>query len=151
MFEHLCKEKDGLVWRTVRVAEPSVNWANRVIDKLQTVPNFLQNENPYFILLDSRNKFFEVDNVGIVAVLPLDAWPNLLHVHITFWDRRLRGREGLCRSLADWVTRLCGKTLFTQIPAENKVLLAFASRVGFQMQTSEGSTRTMVYLPNYTE
>lgn len=151
MFEHLCKEKNGAVWRSVRVAKPSVNWANRMIDNLQTVPNFLPKNNPYLTLLDPKNKYFEIDNVGIIAVMPMDDWPNLLHVHITFWDRRLRGREGLCRSLADWVTGICDKTLFTQIPEKNQVLLSFAQRVGFRLQDSIGTVRTLVYFPNYTE
>lgn len=111
--------------------------------------NFLPKDNPYTFLLNPQNKFFQVDDVGLLAVIPSFEWPELLHVHITFWDGRLRGREGLCKSLAAMVSQLTGKFLFTQIPEDRQALLAFAYRVGFQPQANIGPSKTLLFT-NYT-
>ena len=150
MFEHLCKEKDGPIWRAVWIPEPSVAWATRIVDKMQGVKSFLDSTNPFATLLDPNNKFFQVDEVGMIAVMPLPKWEKLLHVHVTFWDGRLRGREGLCRSLSILVTRMTDKFLFTQIPEDRAALLAFAKRVGYTEQGTVGSNKIM-YFTNYTE
>lgn len=149
MFEHLCKEKDGAVWRGVRLVQPSIDWANSMIEKMHDVPNFLSKSNPYTELFDHRNLFFQVDEVGLIAVINLPQYDRLRHVHVTFWDGRLRGREGLCKTLATWVVNLSNVILFTQIPEDRKALLAFAERVGFVQNTTVGSSRTLVF-SNYT-
>lgn len=132
------------------IPKVTVPWAADTADKLRKVENFLPKSNPYVMLLDPKNKFFEVDNVGLIAVLTTDGWTNLAHVHITFWDQRLRGREGLCRSLAEWVTRFTDKVLFTQIPEDRRALVAFATRVGFVPQANIGPIRTLIFT-NYSE
>lgn len=121
-----------------------------MVEKLEAVPNFLPKTNPYTALLDPRNLFFEVDNVGLIAALSMPDFPKLFHVHITFWDGRLRGREELCRTVGTWITLLTDRMLFTQIPIDRKALLAFALRVGFVPSADTGSVRTLVF-PNYTE
>ncbi len=150
MFEHLCKEKTGHVWRAVWVVRPSVQWAMGVVEELQKVENFLPKDNPFEMLLNPANKFFQVDSVGMIAVVPAPDWPQLLHVHITFWDGRLRGREGLCRSLASWVCSFTGKVLYTQVPEDRKALLAFARRAGFQSEAKVGSSDILIFT-NYAE
>lgn len=149
MFEHLCKEKNGAVWRTVWMPKVTIPWATEMVEKTSKVSNFLPKDNPFTVLLDNKNKFFQVDNVGLIAVLHMEGY-QLLHVHVTFWDGRLRGREGLCRALSIFVENMTEKFLFTQIPAEYRALIAFAKRVGYVAQHDVGSSRTMVFT-NYTE
>lgn len=128
--------------------EPTVDWATAIVDKMRGVENFL-GDNPFLVLLDPSNKFFQVDDVGMIAVMPTRLWDSLLHVHVTFWDRRLRGREGLCRSLAVWVSRFTGKQLFTQIPEDRRILIEFAKRSGFEPQAVISSKEVLLFT-NYS-
>lgn len=76
---------------------------------------------------------WRVDDVGILAVLPVG--PHAAHVHITFWDKRLRGREELCRRFGLHVMETYGfDTIWTGMPASARATLAFAKRVGFREQ-----------------
>lgn len=128
MYTCMCHERDGPVRRHVRLMPRSVARIAEIQAHLSTVQNFLPKVNPVGIFLDGANTFFEVDDVGIIAVLP---GPQGLHVHVTFWDKRLRGREGLCRELSRWVSKLTGKELFTYIPDQARSILMFALRAGF--------------------
>ena len=86
---------------------------------------------------------WRVDDVGIIAVLPVG--PHAAHVHITFWDKRLRGREGLCRSFARYILASLGlDTLWTGLPGSARATLAFAKRVGFVEQLRVGD-RVVMY------
>lgn len=131
MFKVLCRERGGDVLREVRLMPRDLAHIMDLYAKLGQVVNFLSKTNPVGIFIDQRNTFFEVDDVGIIAVLPFGGDIMGCHVHITFWDRILRGREGLCRTLAEWVTELRREPLFTAIPDQDRVVLAFAKRVGF--------------------
>lgn len=118
------------------------------VDLMQLVPNFLSEiENPYQIFLDPANTFFQIDDVGVVAIMPL---AEHLHCHITFWDGRLRGREGLCKKLAMFITGLTKKELITAVPKDRRVLLAFAKRAGFT-DTFHNEESVFLRFTNYTE
>jgi hypothetical protein len=130
MFEILCKEKAGPIWRAVRPMNLSVANILDVAQKLAKVPNFLSAQNPLHVFVDPENTIYEIDDVGIIAILPLDR--ATLHAHMTFWDGRLRGRENVCRYLATFITGLTKKQLITGVPEENKIVLAFVLRAGFE-------------------
>lgn len=111
----------------------TVSWAMETIEKLQTVPNFIpENEDPVVFMLDSGKTFLEVDNIGLLVFFPYESKDkNILEVHMTFWDGRFRGRERLCRSAATFVARILRKQLITAVPEDREALLAFVRRVGF--------------------
>lgn len=148
MFEVLCVEKKATVWRHIYFMPLTPAKIMEVVDLMQLVPNFLSEiENPYQIFLDPENTFLLIDDVGLVAIMPL---AEHLHCHITFWDSRLRGREGLCRKLAMFVTGLTKKELITAVPKDRRVLLAFAKRAGFT-ETFHNEESVFLRFTNYTE
>lgn len=80
-------------------------------------------------LIAEHWKFYTVDDVGLLCFDPFA--PGKAHVHITFWDKRLRGREGLCRTaLLEVMNRSNVDTVLTAIPLGLRVVRAFAKRVG---------------------
>jgi hypothetical protein len=84
-------------------------------------------------LLEHNWRLYQVDDVGLMGVGPT-LYRGMPDVHITFWDKRLRGREGLCRAVAYMVMgELEVPGLYTPIPATARATLAFAKRVGFRV------------------
>jgi hypothetical protein len=149
MFEVLCQEKGGAIWRTISLMSRSVPHLIEVNDKLNGLgeANFMSKKvNPFALMVDPANLFFEVDNVGLITVMPLG--DQALHCHIAFWDKRLRGRERLCRNLAEFVTAVTRKFLVTAIPENNRVVLAFARRAGFEVGQHNNGVVTL-YFTNY--
>jgi hypothetical protein len=118
------------------------------VARCQRVTNFLPKENPVAPFVVRENLFFEVDDVGLIAIVPVDE--ALAHAHITFWDGRLRGREELCTAVADWVHYVSQRLLFTVIPETHEKVLAFCKRVGFHERARTEGIVTLVY-PNYPE
>lgn len=147
MFEVLCKEKKEVIWRQVSIMPRTISRIMEVVDLMRQVSNFLPGDNPYSVFTDENSTFFQVDNVGLIAVIPIE---DMLHCHITFWDRRLRGRERLCRSLAEFVVGTTKKLLYTAIPEGNRVVLEFARRVGFKEGYRSNGVVFLVFT-NYTE
>jgi hypothetical protein len=97
-------------------------------------------------IIDPRTLIVLVDDVGALFAIP-DSLTSA-HVHISFWDRRLRGREQLCRQLAQMVLRQYGfHYLYTAIPARLRTVIAFAKRVGFIPVTENGDTVGFVFVP----
>lgn len=79
-------------------------------------------------------RVFMVDDVGVLiqGFVPLDG---LIDVHIAFWDKRLRGRELLCRKMAECVAHEGGYPgVWTAIPETSRTVVAFARRVGFTVR-----------------
>lgn len=148
MLEVRCHEKHGPVWRKIRPMVRTIEHILETVDRLKKTVNFLPADNEYTVFIDERNLFFEVDNVGLVAVIP---WSEaVLHCHITFWDKRLRGREELCRSLAEFVTYTTQKPLITGIPETSELILAFAHRAGFE-ESSRSNGVVILLFTNYRE
>lgn len=82
-------------------------------------------------------RMFLVDDVGLLfkGVLDFNGLPD---VHVVFWDKIMRGRETMCRSVAQMVAEDAGAGgVFTLMPADARVVRAFAKRVGFE-QVTEG-------------
>jgi hypothetical protein len=148
MFEVLCLEKGGAIWRRISFLPLSPAKIMETVDLMQLVPNFLTGiDNPYAIFLDPENTFFQIDDVGLITVMPI---AEHLHCHITFWDGRLRGREGLCRKLSTFVTGVTKKELITAVPKDRRVLLAFGRRAGFT-ETFHNEESVFLRFTNYTE
>lgn len=78
--------------------------------------------------------YWVVDDVGLMFVsMAGDA-------HVFFWDKRLRGREEMARTmLRVSMTIFSLAEAWTTIPETERAVLAFAKRVGFKDQgTHEG-------------
>lgn len=89
-----------------------------------------------------------IDDVGAVFVIP-DSYGSA-EVHIAFWDGRLRGREVICKRLADaFLMRY--HTLYARIPKEGKTVIAFAKRLGFMLTEDQGSHQVFVYRSFHNE
>lgn len=102
---------------------------------LAQVPNFLSGKRA----LESRKLvdlfrtdrlYLLVDDVGSIVFAFDQVEP---HVHVTFWDRRLRGREAMCKAIGQEVMHQLGVgRLWTMIPRDARMILAFCRRVGFE-------------------
>lgn len=142
-----CPEKGGVVRRTVVDMPRDLRLWLEVTKLMEQVPNFLSKSyrKNTEIFMDSRNRFFLIDDVGVAAVLLEKSLP-LAHVHITFWDRRLRGREELCKRLCDYVMFYMElDQLHTAIPQDSTAVLAFAKRIGFRFQSEFNGYHYLVY------
>lgn len=143
----ICNERGGECTRLVVEMPRDIRLWQDILRQMQTVPNFLAKsdyENTR-AFLDERNQFYLIDDVGIAAVFP-QRWFQAAHVHITFWDRKLRGRENLCRLLCDYVkTKYELDHLFTVIPVDSKTVLAFAKRIGFQDKSADRDFSYLIY------
>ncbi len=122
----------------IRPLNRTIEHVADLVQRLQQVPNFLKEDNPYDALVDSSNTVFEVGEAGLVLFRQVPDYP-AAEVHITFWDGRLRGREDLCRWLGlMYLEATKIEQLGAAIPLGSKVVLAFAKRVGFkEVQTLE--------------
>lgn len=133
MLRFDCKERGKVVQRTVRLFDNSLENVIAVIDKMAGVPNFLSRRNPFETFLAEDVTVFEVDDVGMLLIGHMQ-YGYSASVHVTFWDKILRGREDLCRSMAELVIAIAGlKFLWCAVPLgpESRVILAFAKRIGF--------------------
>lgn len=84
-----------------------------------------------------------IDDVGLVGVFPLSN--ELAHIHIFFWDRRLRGREPVGRAVIHWISQNTPiKTLMTGIGEEFRATIAYAQRCGFRPVKVEAGRVVMV-------
>ena len=85
-----------------------------------------------------------VDDVGLI--IAVRDKPHRAQVHIVFWDRRLRGREVLCRGVADYaIHRWHLAYICTTIPETSRATLEFAKRVGFEEVLRENGEVHLVY------
>jgi hypothetical protein len=151
LFDVDCNEKGGIVRRRVRMMPRDIAHLIEVVDKMQQVPNFLPKHNPIEPMFSDSTLFFEVDDVGMIAVVPTH-YAKVAHCHITFWDKRLRGREQLCRNLCEVVRGLCKYSLLVAIPEDRPTVIEFAKRVGFQPVSIKSGIHVLHYdNPNYPE
>lgn len=147
-FSVLCKEGSQEHLRHVRQLLPDPADALEVYDRVQKVQNLFGSTlcaDTLRLLISCSDHFWRVDDVGVIYAAPLGRTG--AHVHITFWDKRLRGREQLCRELAARVVSACGyDTLWTAIPRASKAVLAFAKRIGFRVHSTD-ALREVLYAP----
>lgn len=107
-----------------------------VYDRLKGIPHLFAVDGqtkPYTLtgLYNPNRLFWLVDDVGIVCLGVDEQYAGTGHPHFTFWDKRLRGREEMCRWLCGWGMDAFGlEMLWTIVPRERRATLAFAKRVG---------------------
>lgn len=144
MIECLCDERDGPIWRSIKPLDRrDLPRLGVILEKLNSVPNFLLGRPG--TLLQPGLTVFEIDDVGLVALVPLE--PGFAHVHVTFWDGRLRGRERLCRCLLNMALEFGYRSIGTAVPSTRSAVIAFAKRIGFQVVGEmDGNTR-LLYSP----
>lgn len=82
--------------------------------------------------------YWTVDDVGLLIANKAG------DCHIFFWDKRLRGREGLCKAMANVVMEIFDRdSVWTSIPDTERAVIAFAKRVGFKEEKHEDSLITL--------
>lgn len=135
ILTELCNERDGPRWRSIYYADPSAELEEYLWNKLQGLPSMfsitpLQDRERLRRLWDRNLMWMTVSDVGIVGFdLTTRSMPN---IHITFWDKKLRGREHIGIRLCNWALDYFDvPALFTQCPAASKVTIAYAKRLGF--------------------
>lgn len=144
MLECACDEPGGTVWRSIKPLDRrDLGRFAEMLEKLQSVPNMLQGRAHFLLQTDCTA--FEVDDVGLLAMLPFR--PHAATVHITFWDRRLRGRERLCRTMCEHAQEFGWRELYVVLRQDANMLRAFARRVGFVDSFSVGGDVWMLFSP----
>lgn len=138
VFSVLCKERSGEIIRRARYLRDHLDDAVYVYHRLRGLPSMfsatpLESLQPIRKAFEQGWQILAIDDVGLVAV-GTDMVEEYIDVHITFWDRVLRGREDLARVAIGWaldVTEAQG--VYTAIPSSSKATIAFAKRVGFEV------------------
>jgi hypothetical protein len=134
-----CEEKGKILTRHIRRLENNGQTASYLFHKLKGLPSVFSNQpmetaEKIAQAMKYDTRIFAVDDVGIIVVAQVES-DVTAHVHITFWDKRLRGRENLCIEMADLIQRLFQlQFLWTAIPVSSAATVAFAKRVGFKIQ-----------------
>ena len=133
-----CEERDGVVTRTARLLTPAMDDVIAVYNNLRGLPSMfsatpMRTLRPIVDAMDAGWEILLVDNVGLLA-FGTTIIEGHIDVHVTFWDRILRGREQLAREAIDWAMTSSGALgVYTGIPSSSKATIAFAKRVGFQV------------------
>lgn len=144
-YLYYCPEPDGARMR--RVVEVQMN------DWLRS---YLTNQLPLDhspikdldMLYHEAVRVFLVDSVGVL-IQGFVEMNGLIDVHVGFWDRRLRGREAMCRSMAANVMSDGGwPGVWTPIPRMSAATLAFAKRVGF-VEVGESAGTVVLTMADY--
>lgn len=132
MFSSLfvCEERRGTHIRRVQEVEPSVQVEKYLRARLPEKHSPLKDVG----MIWSRGaRLFLVDHVGLMFKGTID-WNGKPDVHVVFWDKVLRGREVMCRSMAQMVAEDAGAPgVFTLMPEDARVVIAFAKRIGFKV------------------
>jgi hypothetical protein len=136
LFSVWCPEKRGARERTVWRLDnaPPAEW---LAERIRDIPSMFSNRpgctgGQLNQLLVPGWTFYATDDVGLLAGGPF-VQHGMGDVHITFWDRVLRGREELARRVAEWHMKERGyDAVYTVIPSRSVATLAFARRVGFK-------------------
>ena len=147
-----CDEPGGPVIRTVRPAELSFATLTGYYDKLKefkTVFNsYVKNNLDDFIKLfvtgdgsdgvRATGLIWEVDDVGILYLTDIAPGHDAL-AHISFWDKRLRGREALIRGMMKHVMDMLDlRRITVEVGMFAPWMLQAVERIGF---TREGRKR----------
>lgn len=111
--------------------------------KIKDIPNMLVDDEypePFAAraLFDRNNMIFQVGEAGVIGVANIERGHSA-EVHVTFWDGMLRGKEKVCRQVAEvLVDKFQLEILYTRIPEYRLTTIAFAKRVGFVETKREG-------------
>lgn len=151
VLEHRCDEPEGSVVRTVKRADLSLLKLREIYDRCSGFDvifnDFVRNDIHEFVQIFLRQGddgsiypngiVYEVDDVGILYLTNIR--PTCALAHFTFWDRRIRGREGLIREMLKYAFEEFG---FHRIEAEvalySNAAMRAVERIGF---TKEGRKR----------
>ncbi len=135
-FTFVCDEPEGARFREVKPLKSSD--IARVYESLCKAHTSRGRELPQelaireFARLDKL--YWTVDDVGIIIASEAG------DVHIFFWDKRLRGRERMCKEMAQIIMDFYHRSdVWTEIPSTERAVIAFAERVGFERER-EGDT-----------
>ena len=133
----ICNEATGTHYRMIYYVEPTVKLEDFLWERMHGLPSMfgivpLVDRDRLRRLWDRNLMWLMVDDVGIVGFdLTTRAMPN---IHVTFWDKRMRGRELLGTELCNWALDYFQvPAIFTQAPAASKVTIAWAKRLGFKV------------------
>lgn len=144
-FTFECQEGKELVHRSVRLFQKTMPNLLAAVSKLAEVPNFLDQSDLFGVFFRPDTIFFEVDDVGMLGIADMQ-YGQSASVHITFWDKRLRGREELCQKLADWITAIANlQFVWTVVPISSRAVLAFAKRIGFVVVREQNGVALLHY------
>lgn len=147
----LCKEPEGNVVRSVSPAVLSIPTLRYYWEKLSQfrvlfnrhiedfddfIESFLTQDR--YGNIQGTGLVWNVDDVGLIYVT--DIYPGFQATgHFVFWDRRQRGREGLCLHFIQYLMRdLELHRLVCEIPLYIQPTLRFVERLGF---VREGTLR----------
>lgn len=134
-----CEEPTGPVTREVNlVRDVDADYMRFLFSNLYGLPSMFDTgplrdfEKLRMSLVNHDWTLLQVDDVGLLAVGPIRL-DQMADVHVTFWDKRFRGRETLTRRVAEWAIKTHGLVaVFTSLPATARATIAFAKRVGFR-------------------
>lgn len=129
-----CHEKTGL---TLRRVEPLVKDAKTLawlVLMLQESDSFMRHvcmADALSLLLAQNTYVLTIDDVGAVILTGIKKGCSA-EVHVTFWDGRVRGRERMCRKIAEWLFRMYELSeMLCLIPEGNTTGRRLARAVGF--------------------
>lgn len=149
----LCEEPEGDVARTVRLAPLTPEFILEVWGRIAPFPTlfnehirgpqdfirmFIGREEGQIV---ARGILWLVDDVGIMFLTNI--YPGFqATAHVTFWDRRLKGREPLMRKMLQYAFREYGfHRIVAEVPLYARPLFQMIPRVGFK---KEGRARKVV-------
>lgn len=142
-----CREKGGLLLRRVEPLSKTAKDLAWLVLMLKRRDSFLRHvsmADALTLLLDKRTYILTVDDVGAIILSNIHEG-FAAEVHVTFWDGRIKGRERLCRKVAEWLFRIHRLDhLFCLIPEGNTTGLRLASATGFKDTCRENGNVLMI-------
>lgn len=130
-----CHEKGGLTLRRVEPLAKEAKALAWLVLMLKETDSFLSHvsmADALTLLLDKRTYTLTVDDVGAVILSNIHQGLSA-EVHVTFWDGRVRGRERMCRKIAEWLFRMYDLgEMYALIPEGNTTGQRLAKAVGFK-------------------
>lgn len=137
-------EPEGTFVRNVSLLDQSQ--AEEVWNKMKDVPNFAGALGAEAL---KENEVVTIDSIG--AGLLDDRHEGYARVHVTFWDKRLRGRELLSRRIVLWwMEKYSLGFIYSVVPLQSRTVIAFAKRVGFsELGTKDGHLFLIMYNPDF--
>jgi len=149
-----CNEPKSKIVRTVSPTQLSKDRIQFLWDKLKEFDtlfnDFVRGDyaafvNHFIVQVDgqpmSAGLFWDVDDVGILLlknIIPMQS----AETHFVFWDRRFKGREGLCRGMLKYVFELYKfQRIEVRVPMYATDTLVAVERLGF---VKEGRIRRSV-------
>jgi len=151
----VCTEPEGTTLRHVRPVNLTTEKLRDYHEKLSEfdiafndhVPNTPEGFASMFISVNAdftvsaKGLLFEVDDVGILYITQIVPGYSAL-AHFAFWDRRLRGREELCRKMLEFAFRTYDfQRIETRVALYAVPAMAATERIGF---IKEGRAREAV-------